>query len=105
MKYGLSEATIQKIHAVFARYPQVAKAVLYGSRAKGTYKNGSDIDLTLSGGSDLTLDVLYRISNELDELLLPYTIDLSIFYDISDSDVIEHIRRVGVTFYEKEDQK
>jgi len=105
MKYGLQEATIQKICAVFVRYPQVEKAVLYGSRAKGSYRNGSDIDLTLLGGKDLTLDVMNKISNELDDLLLPYKIDLSIFHDISDPDVMDHIRRVGVMFYEKEDQK
>jgi len=105
MKYGLQEATIQKVCAVFVRYPQVEKAVLYGSRAKGSYRNGSDIDLTLLGGKDLTLDVMYKISNELDDLLLPYKIDLSIFHDISDPDVMEHIRRVGVMFYEKEDQR
>jgi len=105
MKYGLQEATIQKICAVFVRYPQVEKAVLYGSRAKGSYRNGSDIDLTLLGGKDLTLDVMNKISNELDDLLLPYKIDLSIFHDISDPDVVEHIRRVGVMFYEKEDQR
>ena len=43
MTYGLRESTIQKICAVFARYPQVDKAVLYGSRAKGNYRNGSEI--------------------------------------------------------------
>ena len=103
MKYGLKETTINKICTVFVRYPQVEKAVLYGSRAKGNYKNGSDIDLTLHGGADLTLHILYRIMDEIDDLLLPYTIDLSIFSDISDSDVIEHIRRVGIAFYEKKD--
>ena len=101
MKYGLKNSTIQKICGVFARYPQVEKAVLYGSRAKGNYKNGSDIDLTLCGGADLTLKVLYKIMEEIDDLLLPYTIDLSLFDNISDPDVIEHIQRVGVTFYEK----
>ena len=97
---GLSEPVLQKIRAVFARYPQVEKAVLYGSRANGTYKNGSDIDLTLHGGVDLTLNVLYRIANDLDDLFLPYTIDLSIFHDISDPDMIGSIRRAGVTVYE-----
>jgi len=101
MKHGLHETTIQKICAILTRYPQVEKAVLYGSRAKGNYKNGSDIDLTLYGGVGLTLHVLYKIVNELDDLLLPYTIDLSIFNDIGDPDVIEHIQRAGVTFYEK----
>jgi len=101
MKFGLTESTIEKICGVFAGYPQVEKAVLYGSRAKGNYKNGSDIDLTLHGGADLTRNVLYRIMDDLDDLLLPYTIDLSIFDVISDADVIEHIQRVGVTFYKK----
>ena len=40
-RFGLKETTIEKIGAVFARFPQVEKAVLYGSRAKGNYKNGS----------------------------------------------------------------
>ncbi len=101
LRFGLKESTIEKICGVFADYPQVEKAVLYGSRAKGNYKNGSDIDLTLHGGAELTRNVLYRIMDDLDDLLLPYTIDLSIFSDISDVDVVEHIQRVGVTFYEK----
>jgi uncharacterized protein len=103
MKYGLQDVTIQKIRTVLAGFPQVEKALLYGSRAKGNYKNGSDIDLTLCGDANLTLKVLTNVMDELDDLLLPYTIDLSIFRDISDSNLIEHIRRVGVTFYEKED--
>lgn len=101
MKYGLPPSAIQKICAVLHRYPQVEQAILYGSRAKGNYKNGSDIDLTLRGGEDLTLNVIYKILNDLDDSFLPYTIDLSIFNNISDPDVIEHIQRVGVTFYEK----
>ena len=100
LRFGLKETTVQKIGTVLARCPQVEKAILYGSRAKGNYKRGSDIDLTLVGG-DLTLNVLYKIMRELDDLLLPYIIDLSTLKDISDPDVIEHIRRVGTTFYEK----
>lgn len=101
LQFGLKETTIRQICGVMARYPHVDKAVLYGSRAKGNYKYSSDIDLTLCGGSDLTLSVLYRIMDELDDLLLPYTFDLSIFAQISDPDVVDHIQRVGVTFYEK----
>ena len=104
MKFGLQESTIERIRAVFAKYPQVEKAVLYGSRAKGNYRDGSDIDLTLFGGADLTLDALHKMMDEIDDLLLPYTMDLSIFNQISDPDVIGHIRRVGVTFYEKQEQ-
>lgn len=98
MKYGLPQATIQKINAVLRGYPQVEQAILYGSRAIGNYENGSDIDLTLHGGANLTLNVIYKILNDLDDLFLPYTIDLSIFNDISDLDVVEHIERVGGHF-------
>jgi predicted nucleotidyltransferase len=101
MKYGLKDSVIQQISSVLARHPQVTQAILYGSRAKGNYKRGSDIDLTLRGGADLTWRVLYQIMDELDELLLPYTIDLSIYTDLTDPEVIAHIQRVGVTFYEK----
>ena len=103
MKSGLPHVAVQKIRDVFGRYPQVESATLYGSRAKGSYKTGSDIDLTLHGGADLTLSVVYRILDDLDDLLLPYTIDLSIFHDIGDPDVVDHIRRVGVTFYQKDE--
>jgi predicted nucleotidyltransferase len=101
LRFGLKETVIQKICQVLSHYPQVEKAILYGSRAKGNYKSASDIDLTLRGGQDLTLKVLYRIMDELDDLLLPYIIDLSIFTTIQDRAVIEHIQRMGVTFYEK----
>ncbi|GBE40197.1 nucleotidyltransferase domain protein [bacterium BMS3Bbin09] len=104
MKYGLSDAAVKKIHNVFARYPEVEKAILYGSRAKGDYKNGSDIDMTLSGGDDITVSVLGKIMEDIDDLLLPYTVDLSIFSRISDQEVINHIRRVGVIFYEKTEE-
>ena len=100
MKYGLPESAVQKVCTVLSRYPQVERAILYGSRAKGSHKKGSDIDLTLQG-VDLTLEVLYRILDDLDDLLLPYTVDLSIFNNIDDPDMLEHVQRVGVTFYEK----
>ncbi|MDP5009267.1 MAG: nucleotidyltransferase domain-containing protein, partial [Glaciimonas sp.] len=95
LQYGLSDATIEKICGVFARFPAVEKAVLYGSRAKGNFKSGSDIDLTLYGAT-LTHDLLTTIADELDELLLPYMIDLSLFAQLDHAKLREHIARVGV---------
>ena len=100
MKYGLSDSAISKIQSVFARFPAIEKTVLYGSRAKGNYKPGSDIDLTLFG-DDLTEKILGDVFFELDDLLLPYMIDLSIFEHIDNVNLREHIERVGVIFYEK----
>ena len=98
MQYGLSSATIEKICGVFAAFPAVEKAVLYGSRAKGNYKTGSDIDLTLYG-EQLTPELLGDIAEALDDLLLPYGIDLSIFEELEHAKLREHIERVGVGFY------
>ena len=100
MKFGLKEDTIKQINEVFGKYPQIDKAILYGSRAKGNFKKGSDIDLTLIG-SGLNLSVINSLLNEIDDLLLPYTFDISILSQISNVDLIEHIERVGKVFYEK----
>jgi AhpD family alkylhydroperoxidase len=78
--------------------------ILYGSRAKGTFKPASDIDLTLTG-PDLDLTILQILETELDDLLLPYKIDLSIFHKITNPDLVEHITRVGKTVYSKTAQK
>lgn len=100
MKYGLKETTVEKISGVFSAHPQIEQVILYGSRAKGNYRNGSDIDLTIRGEA-ISLSQLLKIENELDDLLLPYKIDLSLLHKIDDPDLLDHIRRVGVIFYER----
>lgn len=90
-KYGLKESTIAEIEQV----------ILCGSRTMGTYRNGSDIDITIKGDS-VTHSQLLRIENRLDDLLLPYTIDLSLLRQIDNNELLDHIRRVvGVMFYER----
>ncbi len=101
MKYGLNDTTIEQIRVVLSRYREVERAVLYGSRARGTAKIGSDIDLTLIGGDDLDLSILGKIFDDLDDLLLPYTFDLSLFSLISDPDMRAEIQRTGAVFYER----
>ena len=98
--YGLKDIHITKIQAVFANYSMVEKAILYGSRAKGNYRNGSDIDITLVG-ENLDLSTLFKIENEIDDLLLPYKTDISIFHKIENPELVDHINRVGKVFYEK----
>lgn len=98
MPYGLNTQILERIRGVFACHPTVIKAVLYGSRAKGTHKTGSDIDLTLYGNT-LTQQDLSTLDDELDDLLLPYTIDLSLFHALAHAPLREHIERVGVVLY------
>lgn len=100
MNHGLSTETVNRISGVFACYPAIEKARLYGSRAKGNFKPGSDIDLTLHGAA-LTSRLLAEIAEALDDLLLPYTIDLSIFDTLEHAELKEHIERVAIVFYQK----
>ena len=97
---GLSDHDSQRIRQVLKRFPEVETATLFGSRAKGTARPGSDIDLSLSG-SRLDLTLLGRVHDALDDLLLPYEIDLLLQNSIQQPDLMEHIRRVGVTLYER----
>jgi predicted nucleotidyltransferase len=99
--YGLSAAVIGKIKSVFSCFPMIDNVVLYGSRAKGNYRPGSDIDLTIKGAG-IDLKILNRVSNTLDDLLLPYCFDLSVFNQIENADLLDHIDRVGVVFYRSE---
>ncbi len=101
MRFGLSESEILQIQMILALFPEVEEAILYGSRAKGEFQPSSDIDLTLIG-ENISLSAFFDIENQLDDLLLPYKIDLSVFHKISNQDLIDHIHRVGVTFYQRE---
>ena len=99
-RFGLKESTIARVNKVFAGHTEIERAILYGSRAKGTFRNSSDIDLTLEGDG-ITSEQFNRIMLELDDLLLPYTIDLSLKRQIDNPDLLAHIGRVGVVFYER----
>lgn len=99
MMFGLKISTIQAIQDILKKHPEVEKAILYGSRAKGNYRPGSDIDLTLKG-EKLNLTTLQKIENEIDELLLPYKMDLSLHKQIQNKELLEHIERVGKIFFD-----
>ena len=96
-KFGLPGSTIDAICGIFADYPVIQRVMLYGSRAKGSNRPGSDIDLAIVG--PVTEEVRLQIETRLDDLLLPYTIDLSLFPSIRNPSLLDHIERVGLTFY------
>jgi len=94
--YGLTSEQIAAIRGVLASYPQVKGAILYGSRARGDYKPYSDIDITLLG-EDLTHACLSQIEAQMDDLYLPYSIDLSDIRLITNPALLESIHREGRT--------
>jgi len=98
--FGLGELIIAAICDVFAAHPEVDEVILYGSRAKGNYKVGSDIDLSMKG-ERLNFALLSSINQQLYDLPIPYTVDLSILASITNPNLVEHIQRTGQVFYRK----
>jgi predicted nucleotidyltransferase len=99
-RFGLPKTTRDTVRTIFSSCAVLEKAVLYGSRAKGNYKPGSDIDLTLIGPK-LTQHMLSKLASQLEESAIPYQVDLSIHADIDNPNLLAHIARVGVVFYER----
>jgi len=97
---GLREDIIEELIKVFASFPEIEKAILFGSRAKGNFKAGSDIDLVLVAPK-FTLTDLNKLENQLDDLLLPWKIDLALQHQVDNTDLLDHIKRVGITIYEQ----
>jgi predicted nucleotidyltransferase len=99
-RFGLKPEQIDSICQCFAQYPAIEQVILYGSRAKGNFKNGSDIDLTIID-ANAAFSELAQLENKLDDLLLPFKIDLSLKRHISNSALLSHIDRIGKVFYTK----
>lgn len=96
--FGLPPSIVEMIRGVFARYAPLAEVRVYGSRAKGNYRPGSDIDLCIMN-EHVSNAQLTQIESALDELPTLYSIDLSRFRQIDNPALTEHILRVGKIFY------
>lgn len=101
MKYGIKEEQWDMLCNVFANNPQIEKVILYGSRAKGTFKPFSDVDITLVG-SDLSTTDLADTMNAIDDLLLPYMFDVSLYHNLKSPELLDHISRRGVVVYNRQ---
>lgn len=98
MPYGLNDNQFSAALAVFASVSRLEKVILFGSRAKGNYRSGSDVDLSLVGDT-LTFDDLLTLSSQLDDLNQPWRFDLMLEKNI-DKEVAAHIKRVGKVIFE-----
>lgn len=99
-KYGLLESDLNGLISVFKRNQKINKIILFGSRAKGNFENGSDIDITLVG-IELKLDDILNAKIEIEKLSLPYKFDIILFDRIKEVELLEHIERVGIILYER----
>ncbi len=97
--FGLYNESYKKIITIFQNHQNIEKVIIYGSRAKGNYKEGSDIDLTLVG--EISYEQIIRLKQEFEESTIPYLIDISNFSDLQSESLLDHINRIGKIFYQK----
>ncbi|HHU25014.1 MAG TPA: nucleotidyltransferase domain-containing protein [Bacteroidales bacterium] len=98
--FGLSDEVIADLCAVFRQYPNVQEVLIFGSRAKGDYRNGSDIDLAIKG-DNTTFGDLMDISCDIDDLGLLYKVDLLLYAQEKETPVGQQIDATGKLFYRK----
>ncbi|CEN45857.1 conserved hypothetical protein [Capnocytophaga canis] len=98
-QFGLEAAVLTSLQNIFEKFENIEKVIVYGSRAKGNFRYNSDIDLSIIG--EISYDDLLKIELLIDELLLPYKVDLSVFNNINNSELKAHIERVGIVLYKK----
>ena len=101
-KYGLTERDMKTIQDIFDKYPDVEEVQICGSRVKGNYKPGSDIDLVVMNVG-LAMGTIGKLATDIEESSLPYTVDIVDFTSLKHKEFIDHIERVGVVFYEKKE--
>ena len=95
---GIPAKYIDQLRGVFAGHPQIHTVSLYGSRAMGTFRPGSDIDLCINA-DEIEWSEFLAIEREIDDLMLPWKLDLSLWHQIENDALKQHIERVGVEFY------
>lgn len=99
MNFGLSDAVITELQDVFRRHSNIKKVLIFGSRSKGNYRAGSDIDLAVIG-TGIDYNQLLNIQCEIEDLELLYSIDLLNYQEKMGTPIGDHIDRVGQVFYE-----
>src|SRR5512133_581887 len=97
--FGLSDKTIEILKKYFTKFSQIKMVKIYGSRAIGNFRNGSDIDFAIFG--DIDKNLIKQIAYEIDELETPYMFDITDYNTIQNAYLKEHIDRVGKIFFER----
>lgn len=98
-KFGLPERTVNELIAYFQSRPNIEKVCIYGSRAKGTYRNGSDIDFAIWLTDEN--DNIARIAGELDELPTPYKYDIINYKTLTHKGMKNSIDNDGMLFFQQ----
>lgn len=101
MNLGLKGSDIEHIVKTIKSFSEIEKSVIFGSRAKGNYKLGSDVDIAICG-EGITFDILTALHSALEEESpMPYFFDIVDYTHSNHKELKEHIERVGIVIYEK----
>ena len=96
---GLRQPDLDIVLSILDEFPNVKEAIIFGSRAKGNFRNGSDVDIALKG-ENINLEIVSTISYKLnEETILPYKFDVLDYQSINNSKLTEHINRKGISVY------
>ena len=96
---GIPHEAIDKLNNVFVKKRNIKKVLLFGSRVKSTYSSGSDIDIALEG--NITYSELMQAMILVDDLNLPYKIDLVLMQNLQNEELIKHIESEGILLYQR----
>ena len=100
-RFGLKSSDLENIIEALEQFENIGEAIIFGSRAKGNYRHGSDVDIAIKGNIDFkTLTHLSYLLNE--EYLMPYKFDIVNYDRTNHHDLKEHIDRVGISIYHKD---
>ncbi len=96
-QFGFKRGDLEAIISILKRFDTLQKALIFGSRAKGNYKNCSDVDIAVwLNGKDIAPEIGGILN---DDTLLPYHFDIQNYATINNKDLTDHINRVGVEIY------
>ena len=98
--YGMTDDELNLLCSLFARHKEIEQVILYGSRARGTHKPFSDVDITLLGVG-LNRSHLNRLMADIDESSLPYSFDISLYAKLTNPDLISQIEKTGVILFQR----
>ncbi len=98
---GLTCQQLELLQQIFKKHPAVQSVKLYGSRAKGTFHERSDVDL-VAFGEGIDRFIIAELLLDLADSNLPYTVDLQNYHELKNRALIEHIDRIGVVIFERE---
>ena len=104
MIYGLSDSVISGLCGVFRQFHDIREVRIFGSRVKGNYTEGSDIDLAITGDGIIPFEELMDINIRIEDLGLLYKVDLVDYNKNAGTPIREHIDRVGEVFYERSNE-